>query len=83
LKVCSNIIGVCQVQKRNKEWKECEKKEKKRKEKKWEEINTSKDALNLDLDILWKDLIVKLGGIIENYKTLLSSKFQKKKICFV
>jgi hypothetical protein len=32
LKVSNNIIGVCQVQKRNKERKEFEKKEKKRKE---------------------------------------------------
>jgi hypothetical protein len=32
LKVSSNIIGVCQVQKKNEERKECEEKEKKRKE---------------------------------------------------
>ncbi len=36
-----------------------------RKGKKWEEINTSKvvqvKSLNLDVDLLWKDLGVKLG----------------------
>ncbi len=40
-------------------------------------------SLNLDLDLLWKDLEVKLEGIVEDYKTLLFSNFQKKKICFV
>jgi hypothetical protein len=62
-------------------------KRKKRKEKRWEEINISKvveiRSLNLDLDLLWKDLRVKHGEIIEHYKTLLFSNFQKKKICFV
>jgi hypothetical protein len=62
-------------------------KRKKKKEKRWEDINTSKvmkvGSLNLDLDLLWKDLGVKLGQIIEDYKTLLFSKFQKKRICFV
>jgi hypothetical protein len=38
---------------------------------------------SLNLDLLWKDLGVKLGEIIENHKTFLISKFQKKKICFV
>ncbi len=59
----------------------------KRKEKRWKEINTSKvvevRSLNLNLDLLWNDLEVKLKGIIEDYKTLLLSKFQKKRICFV
>jgi hypothetical protein len=35
--------------------------------------------LNLDLNLLWKGFGVKLGEIIENYKTLLFSKFQEKK----
>jgi hypothetical protein len=35
------------------------------------------------LDLLWNNLGVKLGEIVENYKTLLFSKFQKKRICFV
>jgi len=39
--------------------------------------------LNLDLDLLQKDLEVKLGEIIEDYKTFVFSKFQEKKICFV
>jgi hypothetical protein len=56
------------MQKRNGERKECEKKEKKRREKKWEEINISKvvevRSLNLDLDLSWKDLVVKLAKII-------------------
>ncbi len=62
-------------------------KKKKRKEKRWEEINISKvvevRSLNLDLDLLWKDLRMKLWEIIEDYKTFLFSNFQKKKICFV
>jgi hypothetical protein len=40
-------------------------------------------SLNLDLDLLWKDLEVKLETIVEDYKTLLFSNFQKKRICFV
>jgi hypothetical protein len=40
-------------------------------------------SLNLDLDLLLKDVGVKLKEIIEDYKTFLFSKFQKKKICFV
>jgi hypothetical protein len=36
--------------------------------------------LNLDLNLLSKDLGVKLGWIIENYKALMFSKFH---ICFV
>jgi hypothetical protein len=40
-------------------------------------------SLNLDLDLLWKDLGVKLEEVIEDYKTLLFSNFQKKRICFV
>jgi hypothetical protein len=39
-------------------------------------------SLNLDLDLLWKNLKVKLWEIIEHYKTLLFSNFQKKRICF-
>jgi hypothetical protein len=42
-----------------------------------------KKSLNLDLDILWKDFEMKLGEIIGDYKTLLFSNFQKKRICFV
>ncbi len=79
MRVSSNIIGVCQVQKRNEERKECQEKEKKRKEKRWEEINISKivevRSLNLDLDLLWKDLGVKLGEIIEHYMMFLFSNF--------
>ncbi len=40
-------------------------------------------SLNLDLNRLSKDLGVKHGEIIEDYKTLLFSNFQKKRICFV
>jgi len=40
-------------------------------------------SLNLDLNLLLKDLQVKLGEIIEDYKTLLFSNFQKKRIYFV
>ncbi len=73
------------MQKRNGERKEV--KRKKRKEKRWEEIHISKamevSSLNLDLDLLWKHLGVKLGEIVEDYKTFLFSKFQKKKMCFV
>jgi polynucleotide 5'-kinase involved in rRNA processing len=61
-------------------------KRKKRKEKRWEEINTSKvvevKSLNLDLDILWKDLGMKLEEVIEDYKTLLFSKVFKKKMFY-
>jgi hypothetical protein len=32
-------------------------------------------SLNLDLDLLWKDLGVKHGEVIEDYRTLLFSKF--------
>jgi hypothetical protein len=59
-------------------------KRKKRKEKRWEEINTSKvvevKSLNLDLDILWKDLGMKLEEVIEDCKTFLFSKVKKKKM---
>jgi hypothetical protein len=59
-------------------------KRKKRKEKRWEEINTSKvvevKSLNLDLDILWKDLGMKLEEVIEDCKTFLFSKVFKKKM---
>jgi hypothetical protein len=48
------------------------------------EINTSKvikiRSLNINLDLLCKDLDMKLGGIVEDYKVLLFSKFQKKKM---
>jgi hypothetical protein len=40
-------------------------------------------SLNLNLDLLRKDLGVKLEEIVEDYKTLLFSKFQEKRICFV
>jgi hypothetical protein len=32
---------------------------------------------------MWKDFGMKLGKSIEDYKTLLFSNFQKKRICFV
>ncbi len=71
--------------KRDEERKEVKKK--KRKEKRWKEIHISRvmevRSLNLEIDLLWKDLGVKLGEIIEDYNTLLFSKFQKKNICFV
>ncbi len=64
-----------------------EEKKKKRKGKRWEEIHISKvvevRSLNLDLNLLWKNLGMKLGEIVEDYKTLLFSKFQKKRMCFV
>jgi hypothetical protein len=63
------------------------KRKKKRKEKRWEEIHISRVVevryLNLDLDLFWKDLGMKLGKIVEDYKTLLFSKFQKINICFL
>ncbi len=73
------------MQKRNKEKKKCEKKEKKRKEVRGDQHIKVVEvrSLNLDLDLLWKDLGVKLGEVIEDYMTLLLSKFQKKRICFV
>jgi len=40
-------------------------------------------SLNLDLNLLWKDLGVKLREIIKDYKMLQFSNFQKKMICFV
>ncbi len=50
MKVSNNIIGVCQVQKRNGEMKECEEKEKKRKEKKRSEKRLTHQGLwKLDL----------------------------------
>jgi hypothetical protein len=64
------------VQKRNEERKEV--KRKKRKEKRWKEIKISRVeeviSLNLNLHLLWNDLGVKLGEIVEDYKTLLSSQ---------
>jgi hypothetical protein len=58
-----------------------------KKKKRWKEINTSKVVkvryLNLDLDLLWKGFGMKLGEIIEDYKTFLFLNFQKKRICFV
>jgi hypothetical protein len=73
------------VQKRNAERKECEEKEKKRKEVRGDQHIKVVEvrSLNLDLDLLCKDLEVKLGGIVEDYKTPLFSNFQKKRICFV
>jgi hypothetical protein len=54
--------------------------EKEKKRKRWEKIHISKvvegRSLNLDLEL-------KLGEIVEDYKTLLFSKFQKKRMCFV
>ncbi len=72
------------MQKRNKERKR-ERKEKKRKEVRGDQHIKVVEVrpLNLDLDLLWKDLGVKLGEVIEDYRTLLFSKFQKKRICFV
>ncbi len=85
MRVSSNIIGVCQVQKRNGERKECEEKEKKRKEVRGDQhIKVVKVRyLKLDLELLWKVLGVKLGEVVEDYRTLLFSNFQKKRICFV
>jgi hypothetical protein len=84
LRISSNIIGVCQVQERREKRKECEEKGGK---KRWEEINTSKvvkvRSLNLDLDVLWKDLEMKLWGIVEDCMVFLFTKFEKKKICFM
>jgi len=62
LRNSSNIIGVCQVQKRNMERKECEEKEKKRKEVRGDQHIKVVEvrSLNLDLDLLWKDIEVKL-----------------------
>jgi len=40
-------------------------------------------SLNLNLDLLWKYLGMKLGENIKYYKTLILSNFQKKRICFV
>ncbi len=52
--------------------------------KKRKEINTSNVIkvifLNLNLDLLCTDFEVKLGGIIEDYKVFLFSKFHKKKM---
>ncbi len=81
MRVSSNIIGVCQVQKKNGERKECE--EKKIKKMKGDQHIKVVEvrSLNLDLDLLWKDLGMKLGEIIKDYKTLLFSNFQKKRIC--
>jgi hypothetical protein len=71
--------------KKNEERTKCEEKEKKRKEVRGDQHIKVVEvrSLNLDLDLLWKDLGVKLGEVIEDYRTLLFSKFQKKKICFV
>ncbi len=65
------------MQKRNGERKECEEKEKKRKEVRGDQHIKVVEvrSLNLDLDLLWNDLEVKLGEIIEDYKTLLFSIF--------
>jgi hypothetical protein len=73
--ISNNIIGGCQVQKINKE------------SKKWKDINISRVeeviSLNLDLHLLWNDLGVKLGEIVEDYKMFLFSQFQKKNNFFV
>jgi hypothetical protein len=54
-------------------------KKKKIKEKRWNEINISMvvevRSLNLDLDLLWKKLEMKLAEIIEGYKTFLFLEF--------
>ncbi len=70
------------MQKRNEERKECEEKAKKRKEVRGDQHIKVVEvkSLNLDLELLWKDLGMKLGGIIEDYKMLLFSNFQKKRI---
>jgi hypothetical protein len=64
------------VQKRNGERKKCEE----RKEKRWEDINTSKvvyvRSLNLDLDLLWKILGVKLVENIKDIYLMCLPKFQ-------
>ncbi len=65
--------------------KKCEEKEKKRKKVRGDQHIkvVGVRSLNLDPDLLWKDLGVKLAEVIEDYRTLLFSKFQKKRICFV
>jgi hypothetical protein len=65
------------VQKRKEERKKCEEKEKKRKEVRGDQRIKVVEvrSLNLDLDLLWKDLGVKLEEVIEDYRTLLFSKF--------
>jgi hypothetical protein len=85
LRISSIIIGFCQVQKRNEERKECKEKEKKRKEVRGDQhIKVVKiRSLNQNLDLLWKDFGMKLEDIIEDYKMVLFSNFQKKRICFV
>jgi hypothetical protein len=54
-------------------------KKKKIKEKRWNEINilmvVEVRSLNLDLDLLWKKLEMKLAEIIEGYKTFLFLEF--------
>ncbi len=69
MKVYSNIIGVCQVQKRKGERKKCEKKEKKRKKVRGDQHIKVVEVkfLNLDLDLLWKDLGMKVG---KDYKRI-------------
>ncbi len=68
------------MQKRNGDRKECEEKENKRKEVRgYQHIKVVEVRfLNLNLDLLWNDLGVKLGGIIEDYKTLYSHIFKRK-----
>ncbi len=64
------------MQKRNGEKKECEEKEKKRKEVRGDQhFKVVKvKSLKLDLELLWKDLEVKLGEVVDDYRTLLFSK---------
>ncbi len=61
------------MQKRNGERKECEEKEKKRKEVRgYQHIKVVEvRSLKLDLELLWKDLKVKLGEVVEDYRTLI------------
>ncbi len=57
-----------------------EKKKKKKNEMKWEEIPISRvvEVRSLNLDLVWKNFGAKIGKIVEDYKTLLFSKFQRK-----
>ncbi len=69
------------MQKINEKRKKCEEKEKKSKEVRiYQHIKVVEvRSLNLDLDLLWKDLRVKFGEVIEDYRTLLFSSFKRKR----
>jgi len=58
--------------------------EKEKKRKRWEEIHISKvvevRSLNLNLDLLWKDLGVKLGEIVEDYNASIFKNLEEKDV---